>query len=77
MNSSTADGDASLGEKVFNISVTEIESTVEPDRISKDIGREPLTLISIHSPVLTISAIKLAIPAGLYVYSHRDEAYRK
>ena len=52
-----ADGDASLGQKIFNIPVTEIESEVEPDSITDDVGWETVTPISLHSPILAIWAI--------------------
>ena len=55
-NRSTADGDASLGEYIFDVSVTEIESIVEPDSIRSGIGREPVTIISIYRLIIPISA---------------------
>ena len=44
----TADGDASLSEQIFDVSVAQVKAIVEPDSIRNDIGREPLTLMSIH-----------------------------
>jgi hypothetical protein len=52
-----ADSDASLGEEVFNISVTEIESIVEPNCVADDVRRESMTLVYIHPPILSILAI--------------------
>jgi hypothetical protein len=44
--------DTALGEKIFYISVAEIESVVEPDSITDDVGWESMTLIGIHLPIL-------------------------
>ena len=37
-DSFTADGDASLGKQIFDITVAEIEAIVEPDSVRNDIG---------------------------------------
>jgi hypothetical protein len=50
------DGDTSFSEKVFNIPMTQIEAIIEPDGVGDDIGREPVTLVSSHAPILSISA---------------------
>ena len=55
-NRFAADCDASFSEKVFDISMTEIETIVEPDCVANDIWRESMTLIGIHGPILAISA---------------------
>ena len=47
---------ASLGQQVFNISVAQIESEIEPDGIGNDIWRETMTLIRIHPTILSIWA---------------------
>ena len=47
---------APRSEEIFNITVAEIESIVEPDGVGNDIGRESVTLVSIHRPILPISA---------------------
>jgi hypothetical protein len=52
----SADSDASLGQKVFDIPVTEIEAVVEPDGVGDDIGREAVPFICVHGPILPISA---------------------
>jgi hypothetical protein len=36
--------------------VAEVEAIVEPDGVADDIGWEPVALISIHGPILSISA---------------------
>jgi hypothetical protein len=51
----SSDGDASFGQQIFYISVAETKSIVQPDGIADDIGRESVTLISIHEPILPIS----------------------
>ena len=51
-----ADSDASFGQEVFDIPMTQIESVVEPDCVTDDIRWEPVALISIHEPILAISA---------------------
>ena len=50
-----ADGDASLSQKVFNITMAEIESVVEPKCVADDLRWEPMALVSIHAPILSIS----------------------
>ena len=52
----SGDSDPTLCQKVFNISVTEIESIVEPDGIGNDFSREAMTFIRIHPPILAIWA---------------------
>jgi hypothetical protein len=51
-----ADGDASFGEKVFYISMSEIESVVEPNCVADDVRREPVAFICIHWPILAVTA---------------------
>ena len=45
-----ADTNASFGEQVLDITITEVKSMVEPDRVTDDIGRKSVTLVSISSP---------------------------
>ena len=49
-------GDASLRQEVFDISVAEVETIVEPDGIGDNIWRESVALVSIHRPILSTSA---------------------
>ena len=58
----SADSDASFGQKIFDITVAEIEAIVEPDSIGNDIGRESVTFICIHPPIVSIPTVNLAIP---------------
>ena len=52
-NRFATDSDASLGEQVFDISVTQVEAIVEPDGVRNDIGRESMAFVCIHWPILT------------------------
>jgi hypothetical protein len=45
-------GDAPLGEKILNISVTEIESVVEPNGLANDFGRESMAFVSVHPQII-------------------------
>jgi hypothetical protein len=47
--------DASFSEQVFDISMAEVESVVEPDGVRNDVGRESMAFICVHLPILTIS----------------------
>ena len=55
------DGDASLGQNIFDISVAQIESVVQPDSIRNDIWRESVSLVSTHPPILSILESLLVI----------------
>ena len=49
-----ADDDASFSEKIFNISVAQVEAIVEPDGVRNDIWRESMTLVCVYEPILPI-----------------------
>ena len=51
-----SDSDSSLSQEIFNIAVAQVEAVVEPDCITDDIGWESVALVSIHAPILAISA---------------------
>ncbi len=57
-----ADRDSPLCEKVFDISVAEIESVVKPDSIADDIWREAMAFISIHRRIIPFWGVKLSEP---------------
>jgi hypothetical protein len=38
-----ADRDASLGEDQFDVSETQAEAVIQPDRVANDLGREPVS----------------------------------
>ena len=48
-------GDTALSQQVFNIAMAEVESIVEPDRVTDDVLWETVALVSIHEPILPIS----------------------
>ncbi len=61
----TADGDASFGQKILDITEAQVKSVVETDGIGNDIrwgtpSRNRCRLLSIHSRILSISATYLA-----------------
>jgi hypothetical protein len=47
--------DASLGQEICYISVTEIEAVVQPDGVGNDVRWESVALVCIHGPILAIS----------------------
>jgi len=49
-----ADSDATLSEDIFDISMAETESVVEPDCVIDDIWWESVTLICVHPLILAI-----------------------
>jgi len=52
----SGDSDPTLCQKVFNISVAEIESIVEPDGVGNDVRWKSVSLVCIHPPILSIVA---------------------
>jgi hypothetical protein len=49
------DCDAALSKKILNITMAQVKSVVEPNGITDDIGREPVTFVGIHPSILAIS----------------------
>ena len=47
-----ADSDASLSQKIFNITVAQVEAIIEPDCVADDVQWESVTFISSHNPIL-------------------------
>ena len=47
-----ADTNAAFGEQILDITIAEVESMVEPNRITDDVGRKSVTLISIHQRII-------------------------
>ena len=70
------DGYAALGEKIFNISVAEIESIVEPDSTADDIRWESVAFVCIHYQIIPFPAFNLAVPGRDMVEKMGDDAYR-
>jgi hypothetical protein len=54
-----SDDDASFSQKVFDISMAQIESIVEPDGVADDIGRESVAFVGIHHQIPPIWPSKL------------------
>jgi hypothetical protein len=50
------DSDASLGQKIFDITVTQIESIAEPYCVTDNVGRESVTFVYAHGPTIAIWA---------------------
>jgi len=61
------DGNASFSESIFDISMTHIESVIDPYRVADDCRRESMSLVSIHRPIL-------AIPTSLFVSTPQTAA---
>ena len=47
-----ANGDASLRQQIFSISVAQIKAIVEPDSVGNDVRWKSVTLIGIHGQIL-------------------------
>lgn len=58
-------GDASLSQQIFDVSVAQAESVVEPDRVADDIRREPVALVCSHRTILVKCDFNLAVPNGV------------
>jgi hypothetical protein len=48
-NRLAADGDIAFSQKVFDISMTQIETTLEPDGVTDNIWWESVAFVSIHA----------------------------
>jgi hypothetical protein len=51
-----AHGDTPLSEKIFNISMAEVKTIVEPDRVGNDIGRKAVAFVCVHLLILAVTA---------------------
>ena len=49
------DCDTALRQKVFDISVAQIEAMVKPNGITDNVGRESMSFVCIHLPILSNS----------------------
>jgi hypothetical protein len=49
--------DPTLGQELFDITMAEVESIVQSHGVADDGRRESVTFISIHVPILPISAV--------------------
>lgn len=48
-----ADSNTSLGGKIFNIAMAEVEAILEPDCVRNDIWREAMPFVGVHRLILT------------------------
>ena len=48
----TADGNTAFGEEVFDISVAQTESMVQPNGVTDDLGRKPVSLVNVHPQIV-------------------------
>jgi hypothetical protein len=55
----SVDSDASFGEQIFDVAVTEVESIIESGGVGDDVGWKPVALVSIHRLIL---AVYLPVP---------------
>ena len=55
-NRFSADSDTSFGKKIFDVSVAEIETIVEPDGVGNDLRWESVTYMCIQWSILPITA---------------------
>jgi len=49
----TADGDASLDQNIVDITVTQVESIVEPDGVGDDVWGEAVSFIGVHPEIVS------------------------
>lgn len=49
-------GDSALGQHIFDGTLAQVESVIQPDRLGKDIWRKSVAFIDIHGPILATSA---------------------
>ena len=61
-----ADNDTAFGKKIFNITVAQVESILEPDGITDDIGRETVTLVSIHHRIIDYGQLSCQYPLSVH-----------
>ncbi len=61
-NRFTADNDATFCQQVFEITVTPIESVVQPEGMADNVRRKLMALVYSHPPILAVKAVNLAIP---------------
>jgi hypothetical protein len=61
-DSFATDCDASFGKQIFDISVTEIETVLEPDSVADEIRWESMTLVGIHYRTIPFPVLNLSVP---------------
>ena len=63
-----ADSDSSLSQEILDISVTEVETIIEPDCVADDIWRKSVTFVCIHAGIVSQKKLIWQYP-GLAKYS--------
>lgn len=58
-------GDTSFSQQIFNVSVAQAESVVEPDRVADDIQTELVALVCSHRTILAKCDFNSALPSGV------------
>ena len=48
----SAGSDAPFSQEIFDIAMDEVESIIEPDSVGNDVWWKPVSLVSIHGPIL-------------------------
>lgn len=56
LDSFSTDGYAPLSQKIFDISMTQVDAKVQPNGIADDCKRESIAFLGIHPPILAIMA---------------------
>ena len=51
-NRLVADRNTPFGQQVFDISVAQIESMKQPDRVADDVGWKPVALLHVHARIV-------------------------
>jgi hypothetical protein len=55
-NGLVTDSNVSLCKQIFNITMTQIETLVEPNCVTDNLGWEPMAFVGIHPPILSVTA---------------------
>ncbi len=50
-----------FGQEVFDVSMTEIEPVVEPDRVNDDLRRKPVSFVDVHRQYYRAGRVNLAV----------------
>jgi hypothetical protein len=61
-NRFAAYGYSSFSQQIFNVSVAEIESIIEPDSVADDGSWKSVALVGIHVPFYQIGPVNLSVP---------------
>lgn len=56
-----AHGNAALSQDIFDITVAQVESVVQPDKVGNDVRCKSMAFVCVHSQILAISGTRLVI----------------